>query len=125
MTEYSKLPAETEIICSEVIDFVSEWRCFVRYGEILDIRFYNGDPNKEYERKIIEASISDYEEAPAAYSLDFGVTTDGRTLLIEMNDGFAIGCYGLNEELYAKFLTARWAELVGVEDPFFVEGKLK
>ena len=49
---------------------------------------------------------------------NFGKTDDGRTLLIEMNDGFAIGCYGLDDTLYAKFLAARWAELTGTKDPW-------
>ena len=63
-------------------------------------------------------AVSEYIDIPAACSLDFGVTDDGRTLLIEMNDGFAIGCYGLPDEQYAKFLTARWTEMVQVDDPF-------
>lgn len=50
--------------------------------------------------------------------LDFGVTSDGRTLLIEMNDGYSLGAYGLEPELYAKLLTARWAELNRTQDPF-------
>ncbi len=29
------------------------------------------------------------------FSMDFGLTDDGRTLLIEVNDGYSIGCYGL------------------------------
>ena len=31
------------VICSEVVDFVSEYRCFVKYGKILDVRHYRGD----------------------------------------------------------------------------------
>ena len=119
IVEYNKLPNDTEIICSDAMDFVSEWRCFVHYGQILDVRFYNGDPNVKCEQGTIAAAIRDYIDIPAACSLDFGVTKDGRTLLIEMNDGFAIGYYGLEEKLYAKFLTARWAELIGVTDPLY------
>ncbi len=43
---------------------------------------------------------------------------DGWTLLIEMNDGFSLGVYGLEGTLYARLLTARWAELNGTEDIF-------
>ena len=50
--------------------------------------------------------------------MDFGVTDDGRTLLIEINDGFSLGTYGIEDTLYAKLLTARWAELNGTEDIF-------
>ena len=44
------------------------------------------------------------------------MTADGRTLLIEINDGYALGNYGLQEILYAKLLSARWAELTETED---------
>lgn len=43
---------------------------------------------------------------------------DGRTLLIEMNDGLALGYCGLPDEEYAKLLMARWAELNDTKDPF-------
>ena len=46
-----------------------------------------------------------------AYSIDFGVTSDGRTLLIEMNDGFGLSAYGLNKIAYCKMLEARWDEI--------------
>ena len=34
------------VICSEVVDFVSECRCFAKYGGILDVRHYRGDWSK-------------------------------------------------------------------------------
>ncbi|MBQ8961536.1 MAG: hypothetical protein IJ071_10060 [Ruminococcus sp.] len=37
-------------------------------------------------------------------------------MLIEVNDGYALGCYGLFYIDYAKLLSARWAELTGTED---------
>ena len=48
--------------------------------------------------------------------MDFGVTDKGETVLIEVNDGFAVASYGLFHIDYAKFLSARWAELTGTED---------
>ena len=54
---------------------------------------------------------------PAGRAIDLGVTSDGRTLLVEVNDGFALGSYGLDDVTYALLLSARWAELVGTEDP--------
>ena len=107
---------ETEILCSEALIFQSEWRCFVRYNEILGIRCYAGDSSKTCDMNIIARAVQECQELPAGCSLDFGVTDDGRTVLIEMNDGFALGCYGLNDELYAKLLSARWAELNGTID---------
>ena len=116
--EYKDFSPEAELFCSEVVNFVSEWRCFVRYGKIVGIRFYHGDQAVECDRTIIENSVRDYKAIPAGCSLDFGVTDDGRSLLVEMNDGIALGCYGLPDEEYAKLLSARWAELNGTRDPF-------
>ena len=117
LKEYELLDPETEIICSEPVRFVSEWRCFVRYGEVIGIQFYNGDVTIKPDNKIIDTAVREYISIPAACSLDFGVTEEGNTILIEMNDGFSIGAYGLNDELYSKFLMARWAELLNIPDP--------
>ena len=29
LSEYDNLNSETEMLCSEVVDFISEWRCFI------------------------------------------------------------------------------------------------
>ena len=105
-----------DVLCSEVVEFEAEWRCFVRYGKILSVRPYKGDWRRHYDYKVIENAVKDFKSAPAGYAIDFGLTSDGRTLLIEVNDGYAIGCYGLFYIDYAKLLSARWAELTATED---------
>ncbi|WP_262922941.1 hypothetical protein [Hymenobacter cellulosilyticus] len=37
-------------------------------------------------------------------------------MVIEINEGYSIGSYGLPPLRYAKFLSARWAELTGTTD---------
>ncbi|MDT8718817.1 ATP-grasp domain-containing protein [Clostridium sp. 19966] len=110
------LEEDTDIFCSQVVNFVAEWRCFVRYGEILDVRPYRGDWRMHYDSRVIEGAVRDYATQPNGYSIDFGVTEKGETLLIEVNDGYALGFYGLNHLSYAKLLSARWAQLTGTED---------
>lgn len=105
-----------DVYCSEIVNFVAEWRCFVRYGHILSVRHYKGDWRKHYDYRVIENAVKEFTSAPAGYAIDFGVTDDGRTLLIEVNDGYALGCYGLFYIDYAKLLSARWAELTQTED---------
>lgn len=39
-----------------------------------------------------------------------------RLKLKEINDGFALGCYGADPIQYAKLLSARWCELAGIHD---------
>lgn len=107
-----------EIYCSEIVNFVAEWRVFVKYGKILDVRPYKGDWKKQYDPNIIDSCIQSFKNMPAGCGIDFGVTDDNRTILIEVNDGYALGCYGLNKILYAKLLSARWSQLTDTVDPF-------
>lgn len=104
------------VLCSEVVSFVSECRCFVRYGKILDVRHYRGDWRVRPDPSVIEKAVHDFTSSPAGYAIDFGLTDKGSTLLIEVNDGYALGCYGLFYLDYAKLLSARWAELTGTAD---------
>lgn len=70
----------------------------------------------QYDAAVIEAAVAAFTDAPNGYAIDFGVTADGRTLLIEVNDGYSVGAYGLFFTDYAKLLAARWAQLTGQND---------
>lgn len=118
LAAYCKMGPGYRVLCSEPVDFVSEWRVFVRYGQVAHLACYRGDRQVMPDVGIINYAIEEYKSAPAAYGLDLGVTGDGWTLLVEVNDGFALGCYGMEAVEYALFLSARWAELVGASDPF-------
>lgn len=108
---------DTEVWCSELVDFKAEWRCFLRYGKVLDVRPYKGDWRLHFDPKVIEAAVEAFRpEAPNGCSVDFGVTADGQTLLVEVNEGYSLGHYGLPSLKYAKLLSARWAQILGVED---------
>lgn len=104
------------VYCSEVRKFITEWRCFVRYGDILDIRRYKGELGKTYSLKAVKDMVRSFLDAPAAYSIDIGLTDNDETIIVEVNDGYSLGSYGLDPLLYAKLLSARWAELTGTED---------
>lgn len=119
LDEYYAHGNDYQVLCSEPVKFVSEWRLFVRYGELLDIRCYRGDLQKWCDVDVVNEVIGAYAAAPdalAGCSIDLGVAADGRTLLVEVNDGFALGCYGMDSVGYALLLSARWAQLVGAED---------
>ena len=109
--EYGLLPPDTKLYCSEPVRFLSEWRCFVLYGQVIGIQYYFGGRSLECDHSVINAAVEAFRSAPAGCALDFGVTEDGRTLLIEVNDGYSLGAYGLEATLYAQLLAARWAEL--------------
>jgi hypothetical protein len=105
---------ESMILVSDCIKIVSEYRCFVLNGKLVGCKNYTGDFTVYPDFQIIEYAISDYNNSPAAYSIDFGITRDGRTLLIEMNDGFGLSSYGLNKLTYCKMLEARWDEIMKI-----------
>lgn len=103
--------SDIDVWCSEPVNFVSEYRCFVRYNKIIGVKHYKGDWKIPFDSKIIQSAVNDYINAPKGYGIDFGVTDKNETLLIEVNDGYSLGSYGLFPINYAKLLSARWAEL--------------
>jgi hypothetical protein len=108
------LPDSHEVLVSEYVIFLSEWRCFVCRGEILDLCRYQGDVFRYPDPGVVRNAVADYgRSAPAGYGIDFGVLTDGRTVLVEANDGYSLGPYGLEATEYAGLLEARWSQLVG------------
>ncbi|QJW96263.1 ATP-grasp domain-containing protein [Frigoriglobus tundricola] len=108
------LEDDLAVQAAEPIAFVSEWRFFVLHGAVIGTAHYKGDCFTHPEAVAVRSAVAAYSGAPAAYGIDFGVTADGRTLLVEVNDGFALGCYGLDPVLYADMLEARWCELAGL-----------
>ena len=44
------------------------------------------------------------------------VTKDGRTLLIEQNSAYSLGCYGLYSNYYAKMISAYISQISGTID---------
>ncbi len=106
----------TKVLCSEIINFNAEFRCFIRYKEILDIRRYKGDWNKAINLEIVKNAISDFKTQPNSFALDFGITDDNKTVLVEVNDGHSLGSYGISSQNYAKFLSARWSQLTNTTD---------
>ncbi len=97
--------------CSEKVNFLSEWRLWVLRGEIIGLTPYAGRwdlfPDVDTMKRAVEA----FHSAPCGYALDFGVTDDGRTLLVEASDGYVLRSFGLDPKKYVELLTARWQEL--------------
>ena len=117
-----------DVLVSEPLDICAEWRCFILYDEIVDVRPYGlllDRSRKSYRYhsdfkvldSMMEAFIS-WKERPIGCSMDICVTKDGQTLLVEINDAYALGCYGFADVFYAKLISARWSQLLGVKDEY-------
>ena len=109
------------IFYSDVVEIVSEYRCFIIYDKIVDIKPYGVNVGciKGIDFNYVDALIEDFstiKDKPNGCSIDIGIGPKGEHYLIECNDGFSLGCYGLDCILYAKLLSARWSQLLGVQD---------
>jgi hypothetical protein len=112
LEQFSK---ETEVYCSTLVNWLSEFRIFVNLCKIVGIKHYAGDSTLTPDIALIEKAIHDLAHSTAttaAYGIDFGVLDNGQTTLIEWNDGFALGSYGLDKTVYTDLLLARWEEIL-------------
>lgn len=102
-----------ELIVSEVIDIVSEYRVYVNRRQIIGIKHYLGNPLIFPDAQIIADMVISATKLlnNVSFTLDVGVTKDGSTILIEPNDAWAIGNYGLDPDVYLDFCTDRWKQM--------------
>lgn len=111
------LPSNYKVLASEVVDFETEWRVYVLKGEILGVRSYEGGymGNAPPPRSFLQQMIRDFKEAPVSYALDVGkINSPGKKpviALVEVNEGFALGNYGIPHIQYARMVEARWKEM--------------
>lgn len=101
-----------DVMVANVFNFVSEWRVFVHKGEAIAAEHYKGDFRISPNWKCVDsAANAQWENKPIAWSCDFGVTSEGETLLIEMHEVFSLGTYGVNPTLFAIMLEDAWDEV--------------
>lgn len=112
-------PEDSDVIISKPFDYeiLSEWRCYVRKtllkNPIVDIRCYSGDPfitpKKEFILQIFNENILKY---PKAYTIDVAILSNGENKVVEFNDMWAIGNYGIENSEYLKLLKERYFEII-------------
>lgn len=109
---------QKELICTEVVEFVHEWRVYVANGRAVSTQCATPSdqrpwfPNPVHVREMIEQLNASMVEPPAGYTLDIGVLTNGKLALVEVNDGYSIGAYGkMLPSDYWDVIASRWAQL--------------
>lgn len=119
-----------EVLCSPILDIKREWRGFIYYDKLIDLRPYNGDWHYNYNPEIIDEVLKAFltwKDRPVACSLDFAVINIAgvednkeilKTIFLEANDAYALGNYGLHHLNYAKLISARWSQLLHRTDEF-------
>lgn len=103
------------VLCSEVVHWLSEHRVYVIESRIVAVSHYAGDRDRAIDVAQVQSAIDAYRAsgtAPCAYAIDFGVLATGETALVEANDGYSLGAYDIDAEVYTDLLLMRWRELL-------------
>jgi hypothetical protein len=103
--------------CSEVVSWLSEYRVYIVGQEIVSVDCYSGDASIALNQSVVDEAVATYHrsgEVPAAYGIDFGVLSSGKTALVEANDGYALGAYEISGAAYSELLFSRWRQLTSV-----------
>jgi hypothetical protein len=116
----SDIPDTCEVMAYKPLGgIVSEWRVYICDDRIIDIRNYSGDlfkiPNQDYVKSIIK----DNGDFPISYTIDVGILETGEEVVIEFNDMWAIGDYGIPNDEYLTLLRRRYFQIMSDNPPSF------
>ena len=118
--EMADQPGSLRVWCAVPAAWTAEFRVYVTHGQIVGCaRYDDGDSEVSGpDLETVRSMVANFPDAPAGYGLDVGVTPDGETTLIEVNDGWALGFYaGCDPNAYRLLLDARWAEIRAAFSP--------
>lgn len=121
--QYKHHYPDAEIIVQEVIpDIVSEWRVYVFRDKIVDIKQYSGelvtdlDGMYNYVWKLLQEKDEKLPGFPSTFTVDMAVYRKlgkfRQKTCIEFNDMWAIGNYGVNNDLYVRMLKERYFDII-------------
>ena len=105
----------TDLYCSTVVNWRSEYRVFVNQSKIVGVKHYAGDRSLTLNMTEVKSAIAEFElssDRTDGYGIDFGVLANGEIALVEWNDGFALGSYGLDGNIYTDLILSRWEEIL-------------
>jgi len=113
--QLANVPINTPCLVYEPFkhEIVTEWRAYIFQDKLVDLRHYSGDFTTMPKVMYIEETIKRNKgEFPVAYTADFAKLSNGETLVVEYNDMWAIGNYGIPNDLYVKLLMYRYREII-------------
>lgn len=111
----SNLPDETKVIAYKLFNgkIISEWRLYIHDDKLIDARNYSGEfivsPNYEYAMTVIANNKGKF---PCAYTVDIAVLESNENVVVEFNDMWAIGNYGIPNDIYLRALKDRYFQIV-------------
>ena len=114
ISQLSSYPDDVQILIAKPFEssILNETRCYVNNGRIIDARNYAGDFRISPDWNWIDTYLVSLNQTPSAFSIDVGVLENGRNVIIEYNDMWAIGNYGLENTEYFRLLSDRYFEIM-------------
>ena len=82
---------------SEVVNILSEYRCFVQNDKLVSINYYDGDCTVFPDITEVKAMVGNYmrdPDRPKAYTLDIVVIRGRGTAILEVHPWVSVGLYG-------------------------------
>lgn len=119
------VPEDTKVWVMRPITYVSEYRVFIHHGKIVGMSHYKGDPLVFPDVHRVKKMVTRAKAIQAvAFSLDVGVASfparpepiQNPTLLVEMNDAYALGSYGLPQWKYVQMIEDRWNQMTRLKE---------
>lgn len=114
------LTSDKLVWISEPISIGQEYRLYVLNGEVVGYSRYDDLLEQDIlpDWNVVENMIKDFDSSPVSYTLDVGIS-DGKTILVEVNDMWATGFYQwgtMTGEMYLKCIQSRWFEIMGIKE---------
>ena len=113
-----ELPEDTKVMAYPPFEheILSEWRVYVHNNKVVDATNYSGDPFLSPDESFCNQLAEKVSETfPRAYTMDVAIFGDecfGMNLLVEYNDMWAIGNYGMDNTMYLRLLRDRYFEIM-------------
>jgi len=101
-----------ELYVSDLIDIVSEYRCYIHNGIIIHASNYDGDCWQQIPVAYVHNIIDNYKDHPVSFAIDVAILKDGSFDIIEVSDFWAIAGYGLYSSYYSSMLEDRYWEII-------------
>lgn len=108
-----KLPEQPVQYTQDIRYLAAEWRCYVVDGVCRSSRYYSGDQYLCPDREFIQY-ICDSTTFAKTYAFDIGIQDDpsNSNFIIEYNEFWALGNYGIQNGLYFRGLKSRYFEII-------------
>jgi len=117
-------PDDMEVIIDKPFDspIDSEWRIYVKDGKMIDSRNYLGNHLVHFDVDKAQSFVDVFKNMARCFTCDVAVLENGETICVEVNDMWAIGNYGMENDRYVELLRTRYFEILKWEPTVYEIG---